>query len=165
MARTFNPGTLRYAVAFALSTGKDLSFEELVAAAHASNEKATKGNVKSALNGLSAAGLAEYDHDTSTWCLTLAGLARWDEQHLAESEKPAPGSHLLPPLTDVSLLVRNTKRAAVVPNPVNTMPFTPRDGAMDFAAHPRISGPWRIWPCGKRERIDQPHNNNHQVKA
>ena len=38
MARTFNPGTLRYAVAFALSTGKDLSFEELVAAAHASNE-------------------------------------------------------------------------------------------------------------------------------
>ena len=31
MARTFNPGTLRYAVAFALSTGKDLSFEELVA--------------------------------------------------------------------------------------------------------------------------------------
>ena len=75
MARTFNPGTLRYAVAFALSTGKDLSCEELVAAAHASNEKATKGNVKSALNGLSAAGLAEYDHDTSNWCLTLAGLA------------------------------------------------------------------------------------------
>ena len=35
MARTFNPGTLRYAVAFALSTGKDLSFEELVAAADA----------------------------------------------------------------------------------------------------------------------------------
>lgn len=156
MARTFNPGTLRYAVAFALSTGKDLSFEELVAAAHASNEKATKGNVKSALNGLSAAGLAEHDHDTSTWCLTLAGLARWDEQH-APAEPVAPhGSHLLPPMTDVSLLVRNVTRAAVAPSAANRIPFCPRQGAMDFAQHPRISGPWRIWPDGRRERIDQP---------
>ena len=156
MARTFNPGTLRYAVAFALSTGKDLSFEELVAAAHASNEKATKGNVKSALNGLSAAGLAEYDHDTSTWCLTLAGLARWDEQH-APAEPAAPhGTHLLPPLTDASLLVRNVTRAAVTPSAASRIPFCPREGAMDFAQHPRISGPWRIWPDGRRERIDQP---------
>lgn len=156
MASTFNPGTLRHAVALALSTGKDLSFDELVVAAHASNEKATKGNVKSALNGLSAAGLAEHDHDTRTWCLTLAGLARWDEQHAPDASKPAPGSHLLPPLAEASLLVRNVSRSAVVPNPATTLPFSPRAGAMDFAQHPRIEGRWRIWPCGRRERIDQP---------
>lgn len=156
MAHTFNPGTLRYAVAQALSGAQDLTFEQLVTAAQASNEKATNGNVKAALRGLSAAGLAEHDHDARTWCLTLSGLARWDEQHAVQADSPARGAHLLPPLTDPSLLVRNVSRAAVVPSTADRLPFTPRAGAMDFAEHPRISGPWRIWPCGRRERIDEP---------
>lgn len=157
MARAYNPGTLRYAVAVAMSGGDDLTFEQLVQAAQAASEKATNGGVKSALNGLSAAGLAEHDHETRTWCLTLAGLARWDEQH-APAEPAAPhGSHLLPPLTDASLLVRNVTRAAVTPSAASRIPFCPREGAMDFAQHPRISGPWRIWPDGRRERIDQPN--------
>lgn len=156
--RTYTPGTHRYAVAEALSGAQELTFEQLVAVAQAASDRATPGGVKSALNGLSAAGYAEHDHATRTWSLTLAGLSRWDEENpgWATGPRPAPGAHLLPPLTDVNLLVRNVSRAAIVPSPVNRLPFTPRDGAMDFAQHPRISGPWRIWPDGRRERIDQP---------
>lgn len=156
--RTYTPGTHRYAVAEALSGAQELTFEQLVAVAQAASDRATPGGVKSALNGLSAAGYAEHDHATRTWSLTLAGLARWDDEHpgWATGPRPAPGAHLLPPLTDVNLLVRNVSRAAIVPSPANNLPFTPREGAMDFAQHPRISGPWRIWPCGRRERIDQP---------
>ena len=158
MARTFNPGTIRYAVSEAMSDGSNLTFEQLMAAAQAASEKATNGNVKSAMRGLSAAGLAEFNHANQTWSLTEAGLGRWDAEHPDPEAEPAPhpGTHLLPPLTDPALLVRNVSRAAVPTSPADRLPLTPRVGSMDFAEHPRISGPWRIWPCGRRERIDQP---------
>lgn len=158
MARTFNPGTIRYAVSEAMSDGCNLTFEKLMAVAQAASEKATNGNVKSAMRGLSAAGLAEFNHDDQTWSLTEAGLSRWDAEHPDPEAEPAPhpGTHLLPPLTDPALLVRNVSRAAVPTSPADRLPFTPRVGSMDFAEHPRISGPWRIWPCGRRERIDEP---------
>lgn len=158
MARTFNPGTIRYAVSEAMSDGSTLTFEKLMAVAQAASEKATNGNVKSAMRGLSAAGLAEFNHADQAWALTEAGLGRWDAEHPDPEAGPAPhpGTHLLPPLTDPALLVRNVSRAAVPTSPADRLPFTPRIGSMDFAEHPRISGPWRIWPCGRRERIDQP---------
>ncbi|MDX9843623.1 MAG: hypothetical protein RBT42_07680 [Aquabacterium sp.] len=159
--RAFTPGTHRYAVAEALSGGQDLSFEQLVSVAQVASERATNGGIKSALNGLSAAGFAEHDHETRTWSLTLAGLARWDEEHSGPASTQTTSAHLAQPVTDVNLLVRNVSRAAIVPSPVNRLPFTPRDGAMDFAQHPRISGPWRIWPDGRRERIDQPTTTGH----
>lgn len=151
--RTYTPGTHRYAIAEAMAGGQELTFEQLVG-----EHKDTAGGVKSALNGMSAAGYAEFDHEARTWSLTLAGLARWDDEHpgWATGTAPAPGAHLIPPMTDANLLVRNVSRAAVVPSPSDRLPFTPRVGAMDFSQHPRISGPWRIWPCGRRERIDQP---------
>lgn len=160
--RTYNPGTPRYAVAEALSAGQELPFDQLVAVAQAACDRATPGGVKAAINGLSAAGLAEHDHATRTWSLTLAGLARWDDEHpgWATAHRPAAGAHLLPPLTDAALLVRNVSRAAVPTSPADRLPFTPRVGSMDFAEHPRISGPWRIWPDGRRERIDQPTNQD-----
>lgn len=158
MARTFNPGTLRYAVSEAMSDGANLTFEQLMTVAQAASEKATNGNVKSAMRGLSAAGLAEFNHANQTWSLTEAGLGRWDAEHPDPEAEPAPhpGTHLLPPLTDPALLVRNVSRAAVPTSPADRLPFTQRVGSMDFAEHPRISGPWRIWPCGRRERIDEP---------
>jgi len=157
MARTFNPGTIRYAVSEAMSDGSNLTFEQLTAVAQAASEKATNGNVKSAMRGLSAAGLAEFNHANQTWSLTEAGLGRWDAEHPDPEAEPAPhpGTHLLPPLTDPALLVRNVSRAAVPTSPADRLPFTPRVGSMDFAEYPRISGPWRIWPDGRRERIDQ----------
>ena len=158
MARTFNPGTIRYAVSEAMYDGSNLTFENLMAVAQAASEKATNGNVKSAMRGLSAAGLAEFNHANQTWSLTEAGLGRWDAEHPDTEAEPAPhpGTHLLPPLTDPALLVRNVSRAAVPTSPADRLPFTPRVGSMDFAEHPRIFGSWRIWLCGRRERIDQP---------
>ena len=165
MARTFNPGTLRYAVSEAMSDGANLTFEQLMTVAQAASEKATNGNVKSAMRGLSAAGLAEFNHANATWSLTEAGFARWDSEHPDPNaaQASAPGTHLLPPLTDPALLVRNVSRAAVPTSPADRLPFTPRVGSMDFAEHPRISGPWRIWPDGRRERIDQPTNQEQTV--
>lgn len=165
MARlTYTPGTNRYAVAEALSGAQELTFEQLVAVAQAASDRATPVGVKAILKRLSAAGYAEHDHATHTWALTLAGLARWDEEHhgWAKEPPPATGTHLLPPPTDANLLVRNVSRAAVVPSPSDRLPFTPRVGAMDFAQHPRIFGPWRVWPDGRRERIDQ-HTTTEQT--
>lgn len=162
--RTYTPDTHRYAVAEALSGAQELPFEQLVAVAQAASDRFNPAGVKSALKRLSAAGYAEHDHATRTWSLTLAGLSRWDEEHpgWATGRAAAPGTHLVVPVTDANLLVRNVSRAAVVPSPSDRLPFTPRVGAMDFSQHPRIFGPWRVWPDGRRERIDQ-HTTTEQT--
>lgn len=157
MSLTFAPGTARHRAASVLADVASLPFPDVCACVLRLHESSTHGEVVAALRGLKSADLAQQDKETKRWSLSEAGRALWVAQ--LKQERAQAEAQAIPVFKpDPALLVRNVSRSAVVPSPADRLPFTPRAGAMDFAAHPRISGPWRIWPCGRRERIDQPQN-------
>lgn len=98
------------------------------------------------------AGVFARSAEDSRWRMTPHGHQCWqrrDEQGQNVTASPA----LLP--TDALSFQRMTGAGYTrFMGTGDRLPQVLRPGSMDFAQHPRISGPYRVWPDGRRERID-----------
>lgn len=135
----------------ALNGLRPKSFAAIKAASTALGSELTVGQLVAALRSLHGMGYASHCKQTRSWMLTRAGLAAWEKATAEPEPTPEPEVESKPliPVIDPALLVRNVSRFATH----NSSSFVQRPGSMDHAEYPRIQGCWRVWPCGRRERI------------
>lgn len=149
----FQPGTLRHQVGAILYRDGTTPFDSLCYKVRtASGTPHALGEVRGALMVLKRGGNAQLTADG--WRLTAQGMLAWEPNHygpITLPEQPKP-SELAPRIVYSDQdLVRGIARRS---SPADNIPFQPRTGSMDFAGLPRVCGSYRIWPDGRRERID-----------
>lgn len=160
MSQVYTPGSARYIVAQALMARGPAIFEAVVAATREIDPRRTMGEVRSALAGLRRAGLAEVRDIDRRWSMTAAGVGYWQAQHRTTAaptvDQPTAeaGQASRRVMIDCHAAELYTRGLPRWSSPANRMPMVYRPGSLDAAVLPRIAGPWRVWPDGRRERID-----------
>lgn len=108
--------------------------------------------VRSALIQGRRAGLFAQDSRDKRWSLTVHGLHCWERQQEALAAVPETGARVQIYACNQALMTGAGYTRFMGTG--DRLPQVLRNGAMDFAQHPRIFGPWRVWPDGRRELID-----------
>jgi hypothetical protein len=154
----YTPTTARYAAAAILFEHGQQTFAAILEKLAQAAMPYTRNEMRSALINMKEAKLAGQQSADNRWYLTKVGRSHWTSQHAstAATESTAHQRRPLDPQPlpiehDRELLTRGIVR---LNSPASRLPMVYRDGAMDFAACPRIDGPYRVWPDGRRERID-----------
>lgn len=147
--------TPRYAASSLLVAYGAMTFEAIVAKSQAAGHNYSAAEIRAALIGLRRASLAMLDTSCKRWSLTLSARKYWRAQHAAyrtpQVDQPAPAANkpvLVEDHIDMGMLTRGIVRLS---SPADRLPMVYRPGAMDAANLPRIEGPWRVWPDGRRQ--------------
>lgn len=154
MSIEFKDGTPRYWVAMVLVARGVTEFAMI---AHQIGklgpEGPTNGEIRAALTGLKRLGAVE--STPAGWLMTNEGIAAWiQSREFAGTDQPAPGTSKPKHLQVQHAPELMTRSMVRLSSPANNLPFQPRPGSMDFANLPRVAGGWRIWPDGRKERLD-----------
>lgn len=157
MAVAYPLNTVRYNVASLLAAYGAMNYHALVDKTKGEPTFHSPGEVRAALIGLRRAGLADQGDNDKRWKLTASGAKHWQTQHapapaVAQPPRGTHASHHVCPIDHPSeLLTRGMSRLS---SPADRLPMVYRPGSLDSANLPRISGPFRVWPDGRSERID-----------
>lgn len=144
---TFPPESPRHAAAAHLISHGASLFEAI-----ATQSDLPGAVVRSALIQGRRAGLFCQDARDKRWQLTVHGRHCWERQLEALAATPETGARVETYACNQSLMTGAGYTRFMGTG--DRLPQVLRPGAMDFAKHPRITGPYRVWPDGRRERID-----------
>lgn len=162
MSLVYPPESPRHQVASLLMAYRHMTVAALAEKCKLSATPCSPAEIKAALVGLRRAGLAEHKITDKRWKLTESGRKHWATQHgpaamagkTALTQQPVAEERpkgLQPIQHSPELLTRGISRLS---SPADRLPMVFRPGSLDSANLPRISGPYRVWPDGRRERID-----------
>lgn len=156
MAAVYPLDTPRYSVARLLAAYGAMMYAALVEKIKCDEVTYSASEVRAALIGLRRAGLAEQATADKRWTLTHSGKKHWRSQHARPPQVAQPTRQDACPFVcpidqPAELYTRGMIRLS---SPADRLPMVYRPGSLDSANLPRISGPYRIWPDGSRERID-----------